>query len=191
VAGWQSDRAWDDGAESYRGMVEISRRILAQSQSGEDAAARVISGFPEVPPWFRALFPYSVWGAKLNARITPAFFRWLVGPCEPTAVEIETSPGVVEEVESGVLIRRCRYLAESGCKGMCVALCKTPTQRFFTEQLGMPLTMTPNFETLECTMAFGRAPPADVLADEVSRQACWGDCPSALPELERCQNIGP
>lgn len=34
-----------------------------------------------------------------------------------------------------------RYLAESGCAGMCVNLCKTPVQQFFTEELGMPLTM--------------------------------------------------
>ena len=29
---------------------------------------------------------------------------------------------------------------------MCVNLCKTPVQTFFTQQLGMPLTMKPNFE---------------------------------------------
>lgn len=26
----------------------------------------------------RRLFPYSKWGAEVNARITPAFFTWLV-----------------------------------------------------------------------------------------------------------------
>ena len=45
------------------------------------------------------------------------------------------------------------YLAESGCVGMCVNLCKAPVQTFFTEQLGMPLTMSPNFEDLSCEMA--------------------------------------
>ena len=30
-----------------------------------------------------------------------------------------------------------RYLAVSGCAGMCVNMCKSPTQSFFTEQLGM------------------------------------------------------
>lgn len=41
-----------------------------------------MQGFPKVPNWFRKLFPYSDWGAELNARITPLFFSWLVGPCE-------------------------------------------------------------------------------------------------------------
>lgn len=33
---------------------------------------------------------------------------------------------------------------------------QAPTQTFFTEQLGMPLTMTPNFEDYSCEV--GRAP---------------------------------
>ena len=37
----------------------------------------MIAGFPAVPPWFRRAFPYSKWGAELNAAITPAFFSWL------------------------------------------------------------------------------------------------------------------
>lgn len=51
---------------------------------------------------------------------------------------------------SGVQIERCRYLAESNCVGMCVNLCQQPVQTFFTEQLGMPLTMEPNFEDYSC-----------------------------------------
>ena len=106
-----------------------------------------------------------------------------------------------------------RYLAESGCAGMCVNLCKTPTQvqrqsslhfarpglrtvgfmltllmlrlpactwqTFFTEQLGMPLTMEPDFETYECTMSFGKR-PLPVAEDEVARQPCLAGCASAL-----------
>lgn len=37
-----------------------------------------------------------------------------------------------------------RYLENSGCVGMCVNMCKIPTQEFFTNSLGMPLTMTPS-----------------------------------------------
>ena len=32
-------------------------------------------------------------------------------------------------------------------------------QAFFTEQLGMPLSMEPNFEDYSCEMVFGRRPP--------------------------------
>ncbi len=37
-----------------------------------------------------------------------------------------------------------RYLENSGCVGMCVNMCKIPTQDFFTNDFGLPLTMTPS-----------------------------------------------
>lgn len=36
---------------------------------------------------------------------------------------------------------------ESGCKGMCMNICKLPAEQFFDKHLGLPLTVTPNFET--------------------------------------------
>jgi hypothetical protein len=38
----------------------------------------------------------------------------------------------------------CRYLENSGCVGMCVNMCKIPTQSFFTDEFGLPLTMNPS-----------------------------------------------
>jgi hypothetical protein len=38
----------------------------------------------------------------------------------------------------------CRYLEASGCVGMCVNVCKVPTQDFFTKEFGLPLTMNPS-----------------------------------------------
>lgn len=152
-------------------MVEVSRALM-KGKSAEQQRDAVMSGFPSVPPWFRRLFPYSKWGAALNARITPAFFSWLVGPMEVVEAEVNGSTQ-----SSGVHIKRCRYLAESACAGMCVNLCKTPTQTFFTEQLGMPLTMTPNFEDFSCEMVFGATPPP-LKEDEASLQGCLAGCPS-------------
>lgn len=43
--------------------------------------------------------------------------------CFRPQVEVE---GVTQL--SSVHIKRCRYLAESGCAGMCINLCKSPTQ---------------------------------------------------------------
>ena len=37
-----------------------------------------------------------------------------------------------------------RYLENSGCVGMCVNMCKLPTQEFFTNEFGLPLTMNPS-----------------------------------------------
>jgi len=51
----------------------------------------------------------------------------------------------------GVEIARCRVLEASGCAAVCANVCKGPTQKFFTEGVGLPLTMVPNFETKGCS----------------------------------------
>lgn len=56
--------------------------------------------------------------------------------------------GEVEIWANSVKIQRCRYLESVQCKGACASICKLPTQTFFTEDLGMPVTMTPNFDDL-------------------------------------------
>ena len=103
-------------------------------------------------PWFRRLFPAMRWGAELNARITPLFFSWLVGECAPAAGLYEGKPAM-----NVVKIKKCRYLEVSMCCGMCVNLCRTPTTSFFTEQLGMPMSMEPNFEDLSCEVSAARS----------------------------------
>ena len=50
----------------------------------------------------------------------------------------------------GVLVQRCRYLEQSGCAAVCVNSCKVPTQEFFATKMGIPLTMTPNYEDFSC-----------------------------------------
>lgn len=83
--------------------------------------------------------------------------------------------GRTEVWRSGVKIKKCRYLEASGCVGMCTNMCKIPTQRFFTETFGLPLTMNPDFETLECEMIFG-LPPPPVEEDPVYNQPCFAVC---------------
>ena len=93
-------------------------------------------------------------------------------------VEITQPDGTVVVQRSAVQIEKCRYLEESGCTGMCVNLCKVPCQSFFTEQLGMPLTMEPNFEDNSCRMIFGQAPPP-LEEDPVRQQPCLSGCATA------------
>lgn len=105
---------------SYRMSRPVQTQVmLHQTGPGHNAAAKqqlalqgktaaqqrdaVIKGFPKVPAWFRKVFPYSKWGAELNARITPAFFTWLVGPMHREETEID---GIVQK--SSVHIKRCR-----------------------------------------------------------------------------------
>ncbi|KAL0041404.1 hypothetical protein WJX79_002283 [Trebouxia sp. C0005] len=182
LAGWQSSKDWNKGETTYEGMLEVSRALMKGKSASQQRDA-VIKGFPKVPNWFRKVFPYSKWGAELNAQITPAFFSWLVGPMYTETADVN---GVQQR--SSVHIKRCRYLAGSGCVGMCVNLCKTPTQTFFTEELGMPLTMKPNFDDYSCDMIFGQMPPS-LDADEVNSQACYDACPQGKAGDGKCHKL--
>lgn len=46
------------------------------------------------------------WGAEVNAKITPAFFTWLVGPMQIEEAEVQ---GQMQR--SSVHIKRCRWVA--------------------------------------------------------------------------------
>ncbi|AQL03278.1 Beta-carotene isomerase D27 chloroplastic [Zea mays] len=94
---------------------------------------------PGAPTQFRRQFPPTRWACEFNAALTMPFFRWLVGPSKVVEVEV----GGLRQ-RSEVHIEKCRYLESSGCVGMCVNMCKVPTQDFFTNEFGLPLTMNPS-----------------------------------------------
>jgi|TARA_B110000977_G_scaffold67712_1_gene91906 hypothetical protein len=81
---------------------------------------------------FRKLFPVNKFSLELNAVITKVVFAWMVGPMEVRAT-LDNDLG--ELLESQVHIKKCRWLQESGCSAMCVNMCKTATQDFFTGKI--------------------------------------------------------
>lgn len=147
----------------YDGFVALSRQMMPGRNAQEQQAlvAVVLRSLVPAPVlWLiRTLFSPTRLVCELNAWFATQLFEWLVGPCEVTEVEITTADGTRQRQRSGVHIQKCRYLEESQCVGLCVNMCKQPTQRFFTEDFGIPLTMTPNFEDFSCEMVFGQAPP--------------------------------
>lgn len=61
--------------------------------------------------------------AEANAFFTMVGFSWLVGPMDMKKVEVQHQ-GRSQVWNSGVQIKKCRYLEQSGCVGMCVNMCK-------------------------------------------------------------------
>jgi hypothetical protein len=100
---------------------------------------------------------------------------WLVGPVERVPVTITHTDGTSEEWLSGVKIKECRYLVDSGCKAACLHLCKGPTQSFFNDELGLKLHMKPNFTDLSCEMFFGVDPPS-AEDDPAYGEPCFSTC---------------
>ena len=54
---------------------------------------------------------------------------------------------------------------------------KHPTQKFFTEEIGLPVTLTPNYETFECQFSYGATPPDP--ADDAAPPDAFDSVPPA------------
>lgn len=172
----------------YDSFVDVSRRVMQgrnRMQQQEVVREVLLSMLPPgAPAQFRKLFPPTKWAEEFNAALTVPFFHWLVGPSEVVEVEIN---GMKQR--SGVLIKKCRYLENSGCVGQCVNMCKIPTQDFFTNEFGLPLTMIPNFEDMSCEMVYGQVPPP-FEEDPVAKQPCFADiCPVANVNSTICPKL--
>ncbi|KAL7552248.1 hypothetical protein ACHAWF_015476 [Thalassiosira exigua] len=164
----------------FMGIVDLTSRMNAQynnrTEVQELAREVLVSLFPpfildRYPSWFARPFPE--FSARLCAWATVAGGTWLMGECEVNDV-----PGMDGGERQGVLVKRCRFLEESQCASICVNSCKIPTQNFFRRNMGLALTMTPDYETGECQFAYGKLP-----TEEEERQArntpCLMRCPSS------------
>ncbi|NET48963.1 MAG: DUF4033 domain-containing protein [Merismopedia sp. SIO2A8] len=178
----------------YEGFVELSKRIMiGRSPKEQQAMVAVVlqSLVPAPILWgIRTFFSPTRWVCEWNAWFAAQLFEWLVGPCEVTSVELENDVGDRYSQTSNVHIKKCRYLEESTCVGLCVNLCKVPTQAFFTEKFGIPVTMNPNFEDLSCDMIFGQTPPPLEDDETVYQQPCFTtECAIASPKAPTCPNV--
>ena len=171
----------DSTLEGYPAIIDLTRRLnAAGSPRDTQAATRSIlaSLFPSwLPGAFAVMFARPLTGisSKLNAWATWLTCQWLMGPCEVNDVPLADG---ATGAGQGVLVARCRYLEEAGCAAVCINSCKVPTQEFFARDMGLPLTMTPNYETFECQFAFGVAPPP-CEGDAAFETPCFAGCPTA------------
>jgi hypothetical protein len=177
----------------YDGFVELSQRIMQGrgAQGQQELVARILQSLVPSPVlWFiRTLFSPTKLVCELNAWFATLLFEWLVGPCQVTTVEVPAKDGKTRFQRSGVQIEKCRYLEESRCVGMCINMCKLPTQRFFTQEFGIPLTMTPNFEDFSCEMVFGQL-PVPIEAEEAYQQSCLiNQCATAATTALPCPKV--
>lgn len=177
----------------YDGFVDLSTLIMngRSSREQQDLVSVVLKSLVPSPVlWaIRTFFSPTKLVCELNAWFATRLFEWLVGPCSVVEADIEAPSGLKTQQKSGVHIEKCRYLEQSGCVGMCINMCKLPTQDFFSQEFGIPVTMTPNFEDLSCEMVFGQIPPPLDTEDAYQQPCLKDECSMASPKSDRCPKI--
>lgn len=177
--------------KSIQGLLEQGRSFMLQEGQTPEAQHKMVSDTlkslmtPVLPPFYRIFMSGIVpklgtdydgkqlgpwfYAPFLTSIVTPTFFGFLVGPSRPNR-RIDGQLG-------GLVVEKCKFLQESGCKGLCLHQCKLPAQQFFKEELGLALTVSPNFETQECQWSFGLEPlPPD--EDQSFPKGCLVGCES-------------
>ena len=171
----------DSKEEGYKAISDLTRRLNGLGTPREtQVRTRAIlnSLFPSwLPGAFKVMFakPLPEISCRLNAWATWLTCQWLMGECTMNAAEVDG--GEIKDGH-GVLVKRCRYLEEAGCVSVCINSCKIPTQEFFEKDMGLPLTMEPDYETFECQFSFGKTPPP-LEHDEAMMSPCFAQCPQA------------
>jgi hypothetical protein len=188
----QDEIGFASAQPAMAGLAEEGRHYMlrASEEEQQQMVVRVLRRlFTPLGPPFYKVFMSGVLGGRqlgpwfyapaLTSWVTPLFFKFLVGPSVPNF----RADGQL----GGLVVEKCRFLQESGCKGLCVHQCKLPAQAFFKDDLGLELTVAPNFETQECQWSFGEA-PLPVEADATLPAGCLAGCPSrkALTEAKAC-----
>lgn len=144
--------------DDYQGLMEVANQMTkkySKPQVRELSRQILRSLFPSwLPSAFRQMFaiPLPAFSAVMNAYATYVAGTWLMGECQVR--DYTTDEGVVK-ANHALHVKRCRFLEESGCASVCIHACKLPTQDFFRQDMGLNLTMTPNYDTFECEFQFG------------------------------------
>jgi hypothetical protein len=185
----QLGEAPSEAPADYAAFVDVAARI-SRGRTPAETHTFVLSALTSLlPAWLwsalRRLVSVLTWlrfpvASALAVAAVP-FAGWLVGPAR---VERRAPPGVPSALDSAAplsttVLRRCRYLEAAGCKSACINVCKVPTQNFFADVLGVPLTMDPDFESLGCELRFGQPPPP-LHEDAAMRGACFASCTLAM-----------
>jgi hypothetical protein len=143
--------------DEYQAIIDLAATMNRKYSNRAEIHARarrvLQSLFPSwMPRSYAVLFskPFPQFAARMNAWATYVAGTWLMGECEINNVAIDgdiidasyTTEQVVSGMGQGLLVKRCRFLEESGCASICVNSCKIPTQTYVIQQYDVCTTRT-------------------------------------------------
>ena len=146
--------------QNYRELMAMINEMTTTRRKEvvhDQAKHMLVRLFPSwLLPAYTVMFarPFPRFSAWMNAWVTHWTTQWLMGP---SAVYDLTAPddGRVVGPQQGLLVEKCRFLEAAGCVQTCLHACKVPTQRFFLEEMGLPVTLRPNMTDLSCRFEVG------------------------------------
>lgn len=112
--------------------------------------------------------------AWMNLLATKWTTQWLMGPSHIMETRADNRNGT-KLLQHHLHIEKCRFLETSGCIKTCTHACKVPTEKFFMEEMGLPVAVKPNFTDYSCKFVFGEI-PASWDQDETIRRSCLSEC---------------
>ncbi|XVE73036.1 hypothetical protein DITRI_Ditri11bG0085800 [Diplodiscus trichospermus] len=168
----------------YESLVEVAS-LMSKKFNPSRQQELVIQTLNSVIPkiilnMIKTLLPESQFKREYFAAFTTVFFAWLVGPSEVKESELNG-----RREKNVVHVKKCRFLEQSNCVGMCINLCKMPSQAFIKDSMGMPVNMVPNFDDMSCEMIFGQNPPASN-DDPALKQPCYKLCRAKQKHTVKC-----
>jgi hypothetical protein len=160
------------GLMSHVNQVAMSENQIVIQSKAKRAMVRLFPGF--LFPAYRLLFgPFKDFSALMIAYVTQFGSQWLMGPSK--LEDLHREDGTVGK-DLVLKIEKCRFLEETGpCVRTCLHACKVPTQQFFIEEMGLPVTLKPNMTSLGCEFHFG-VPPVPLDQDPVAATPCFATC---------------
>ncbi|KAK7285284.1 hypothetical protein RJT34_20049 [Clitoria ternatea] len=180
----QAATGLSNNKSGYESLVEaatVAKLKFNPIQQQEVVIQALHRAFPKpILSLIKTLLPPSKLSREYFAAFTTLFFAWLVGPSEVRESEVNG-----RREKNVVYVRKCRFLEETNCVGMCINLCKMPSQSFIKDSLGVPVNMVPNFDDMSCEMIFGQDPPAST-DDPALKQPCYKLCKAYKSHTTNC-----
>ncbi|KAK7355857.1 hypothetical protein VNO80_15121 [Phaseolus coccineus] len=170
------------GYESLVEAATMASQNFSPIQQHQVVTKSLYRAFPKpMLLLIKKVLPPSKFTRTLFAIFTTLFFAWLVGPSEVRESDIDEG----RREKNVVHIKKCRFLEEANCVGMCINLCKLPTQSFVKGSLGISVNMVPNFDDMSCEMIFGQEPP-ESSNDPALKQPCYKLCKAKQSHETNC-----
>ena len=175
---------------TFKDLIKLINKMVNSSpiskvhDQGKSILVRLFPPF--ILPLYRlsfAKFPqFSAW---MNTWVTHMTTSWLMGPSKVTDLVLDN--GEIRR-EQELIIEKCIFLEESKCLKTCIHACKIPTQRFFAEEMNLPVTLKPNVTDYSCRFQFG-VKPLPLEQDEISSVPCIAICPTKQGADARRQEL--